>query len=166
MVTGDPPTPPSDDALGAWGRYDALGVPSRIGPWKILGLLGSGGTSLVFDAQDEHRRVALKVLRPGRTDADARAFLAEGDTLARLKHPAFPTFHARGVTGSILWMALERVEGKALSRWARKHDPAAVLDVIIEICDALEEAHHEGLVHRDLDPSNVLVTASGHARVT
>ena len=164
MVTGDPPTPPSDDALGAWGRYDALGVPSRIGPWKILGLLGSGGTSLVFDAQDEHRRVALKVLRPGRTDADARAFLAEGDTLARLKHPAFPTFHARGVTGSILWMALERVEGKALSRWARKQVAIEYASALFEVASGARvkvlQIHEDGWAEvRDATGTTGLVPA-------
>jgi len=146
---------------------DAVDIPAHVGPWRVRGLLGAGGMGIVYDAEQDHprRRVALKVLRPELRRRYSDRFRAEADALARLVHPAVPQVYEAGVSDGAPWMAMERVLGVPLDDWAASARPLERLDVLIDVCEAVGAAHRQGLVHRDLKPGNILVTAEGLPKV-
>jgi eukaryotic-like serine/threonine-protein kinase len=140
-------------------------LPDRIGPYTIRAELGRGAMGIVYEAeQDEPRRVvALKVLRGG-TVADAHdqaLFRREIRALARLGHPGIATLYASGQTpDGLSYFAMERVAGVPLDNWLRHNriDVKARLRLFLEIAKAVAYAHERGVYHRDLKPTNVLVS--------
>ncbi|MEJ7599965.1 MAG: serine/threonine-protein kinase [Kofleriaceae bacterium] len=141
-------------------------LPTRLGHFEIVGRLGAGGMGLVFEGRDAvlDRRVALKLLHPGRSGshvAPAR-LLREAQALAKLSHPNVVTVFEVGMAGSDPFVAMELVEGKTLLEWMRDpHDWRDVLDVFIAVGHGLAAVHALGLVHRDFKPANVLFDARG-----
>jgi serine/threonine-protein kinase len=142
-------------------------APDRIGPWKLLRLLGSGGMGDVWlgeraDGTVEHR-VAIKRVR-GASAAFAQRLEAERRILAKLSHPNIARFIDAGVdqTGAP-WLALEYIDGETLNAWCDRVRPtlAERLRLFLAICAAVEHAHRHLVVHRDLKPANVLVDAAG-----
>jgi serine/threonine-protein kinase len=142
-------------------------APDRIGPWKLLRLLGSGGMGDVWlgeraDGTVEHR-VAIKRVR-GASAAFAQRLEAERRILAKLSHPNIARFLDAGVdaTGAP-WLALDYIDGETLNAWAERARPtlAERLHLFLAICAAVEHAHRHLVVHRDLKPANVLVDAEG-----
>ena len=138
--------------------------------YRIDQLLGEGGMALVYLADDlKHgRRVALKVLRPEiSTGAGTERFLREIEVVARLNHPNVLALHDSGVADGLIYFVMPFVEGESL-RARLDREGRLPLDEAIriasEIGDALEYAHAQGLVHRDMKPENVLFQA-GHALV-
>ncbi|NGY05476.1 serine/threonine-protein kinase [Solimonas terrae] len=149
-------------------------LPARLGPYRILRLLGEGSSGRVYLAeQDEPRReVALKVLRNTALSGDARLrFAREAELLAQLEHPGIARVYAAGVidtdTGPLPYLALEYVHGVELLEYARRHalDLAAKLALVAAICRAVHYAHARGIVHRDLKPANILVDADGQPHI-
>ena len=151
----------------------------EVAGYRLLRLAGSGGSSLVFEAeQDEpRRRVAIKLLLAGETggapdETRWRRFRAEGDALARLDHPHIARVVEAGAIGDTLgathFLAVEWIEGaRDLVGYAREHglDRDARLELFEGVVDAVAHAHRRGIVHRDLKPSNVLVDEEGRPRV-
>lgn len=142
-------------------------APDRIGPWKLLRLLGSGGMGDVWlgeraDGTVEHR-VAIKRVR-GASPAFASRLEAERRILAKLSHPNIARFLDAGVdaTGAP-WLALDYIDGETLNTWADRTRPSLSerLELFLAICAAVEHAHRHLVVHRDLKPANVLVDADG-----
>jgi serine/threonine-protein kinase len=142
-------------------------APDRIGPWKLLRLLGSGGMGDVWlgeraDGTVEHR-VAIKRVR-GASPAFASRLEAERRILAKLSHPNIARFIDAGVdaTGAP-WLALDYIDGETLNTWADRVRPSLTerLELFLAICAAVEHAHRHLVVHRDLKPANVLVDADG-----
>jgi serine/threonine-protein kinase len=140
-------------------------APDRIGPWKLLRLLGSGGMGDVWlgeraDGTVEHR-VAIKRVR-GASPAFASRLEAERRILAKLSHPNIARFIDAGVdaTGAP-WLALDYIDGETLNTWADRTRPSLSerLELFLAICAAVEHAHRHLVVHRDLKPANVLVDA-------
>ncbi|HET9326985.1 MAG TPA: protein kinase [Candidatus Eisenbacteria bacterium] len=138
--------------------------------YRIEEQLGQGGMGVVYRAHDPHleRDVALKVLPEGTVDADSRArFRLEALALSRLSHPgigtAFDFDHQDGVD----FLVMEFVPGTTLAaRLATSAlEEAEVLDIGLQIAEALDAAHEQGIVHRDLKPANVMVTPRGRAKV-
>ena len=148
--------------------------PEQIGAYDILRPLGSGGMGIVYLAEGgrPRRRVALKVLRTGiATGSMRRRFEMESEALARLQHPGIAQVYEAGTArvGSVEqpFIAMELVEGSPLTEFARQHTlpTRERLGLMAEVCDAVQHAHQRGVVHRDLKPGNVLVTAEGRPKV-
>lgn len=145
--------------------------PGRIGPYSILERLGAGGMGEVFLAHDERldRKVAIKRIRLEKSsDPDRRErFLREARIAARLNHPAIVHIYDIQAEGESDCIVLEHVEGEDLRRLLRR-GPLSVekaVSIALDIALGLEEAHRQGIVHRDLKTENVLVTPSGHAKI-
>ncbi len=141
------------------------------GRYQIERELGHGGMATVYLAQDEkhHRRVAIKVLSPGLASLlGAERFLHEIEIVAQLNHPHILPLHDSGRAGGFLYFVMPYVEGEPLSaRLEREGElPVTVaLRILREIVDALAAAHRHGIVHRDVKPSNVMLSEN-HALVT
>jgi eukaryotic-like serine/threonine-protein kinase len=144
---------------------------TKCGPYEIVTPLGEGGMGVVYEAEDTRlgRRVALKFLPAGMSnDPERRARLErEARTIATLNHPHICTLFDVGEQDGASFLVMERLEGDSLrTRVAHGRLPVAkVLDLAIELADALEAAHAKGIVHRDIKPENVFVTTRGTAKL-
>lgn len=152
------------EALAPIADADALAADSRIGPFRIIRLLGSGGMGSVYLARQllpVVREVALKLLAQRQTDPRALAFFEmERHTLARMQHPAIAQIFDAGTTDHGLpWFAMEYVDGLPVTRYCDREalDLPTRLRLFIEICRGVHHAHQKGVIHRDLKPSNLLV---------
>jgi len=150
--------------LGAklFGRREKV----EIDRFRIVGRLGSGGMGIVYDAWDPklRRRVALKVVRPDRTDGPIdRRLLREARSAAQLKHPNVVTVYEAGEVDELVWIAMEFIDGHTISDWLEAAPPATphgwreIVALYIDAGRGLAEAHRRGLIHRDFKPDNVLV---------
>ena len=141
---------------------------TRLGRYTVAGRLGAGGMGEVYLCDDPtlERQVAVKILMPGATEADGRAtdrFLREARAAARLTHPNVCTVYEVGEDAGVAYIAMQYVEGETLaSRLGQGAQPAGeVLRVGIGVAGALSEAHRLDIVHRDIKPQNVMLTARG-----
>ncbi|MBK8171752.1 MAG: protein kinase [Sandaracinaceae bacterium] len=151
---------------------DALTGTILAGRFEVVELLARGGMGKVYRAVQMPlgRPVALKVLDikgGGASRADFRGrFFLEAATAAKLSHPNTVTIFDYGMSGdSIYFIAMELVEGVTLAEIIKRKgpvDPARVAHMGVQICGSLSEAHAMGVVHRDMKPSNVLLTHRGH----
>ena len=138
-----------------------------LGPYAVKKMLGSGGMGEVYLAEDTRlgRRVALKVLAPAfLNDDQLRArFLREARSVSSLNHPHICTLYDLGQQDGIDFLVMEYLEGETLAeRLQRGRLPLdQALRIGIEIADALDKAHRQGITHRDLKPGNIMLTKSG-----
>jgi serine/threonine protein kinase len=142
--------------------------PRSLGEFLISGLLGQGGSGLVYDATWGPRRVALKVLHPSLvgTEGARSQFFAEAARLQGIQHPAVVKVLAVGsLPDGRPYLAMERLEGEPLaSVLARGPLPVPrALALFEELCGAVGALHDQGLVHRDLKPENVFIVGGVHA---
>src|SRR5213083_1315541 len=144
-----------------------LAVGINLGHYRIAEKIGAGGMGEVYRAHDEHlaRDVAIKVLPAGTlSDPSARRhFRQEALALSKLSHPHIATIHDFDTQDGVDFLVMEHLEGETLAdRLAR--GPLAIEQAVrtaMEIADALDWAHRQGVVHRDLKPDNVMLTRSG-----
>jgi tetratricopeptide (TPR) repeat protein/tRNA A-37 threonylcarbamoyl transferase component Bud32 len=159
------------DEQEASARRDPAGL--RIGPWRVLREIGRGGMGMVYlaeraDGQYE-QRAAVKVIRAsGDPRALRRRFLRERQILARLEHPHI----ARLLDGGLAadgnpYFAMEYLDGRPLLAWVRERaaDRSLRLRLFEDVCAAVQFAHRQLVVHLDIKPSNVLVTADGEVKL-
>ena len=140
--------------------------------YRILEKIGSGGMGEVFKAEDMKlgRTVALKVL-PARADENLtakRRFLKEAQAASALNHPNIVTIHAIEEADGVDFIVMEYIEGETLKSIIESRGAlplGSLLDVGIQIADALAAAHEIGLVHRDIKSANILLTPRGRAKV-
>ncbi len=137
-----------------------------LGPYRVVRLLGAGGMGEVYAAEDQRlgRQVALKVIRDQPDDDSARRrFWREARAAAAATHPNVCQIFDVGEEGGEAWLAMELLEGEALSaRLARGALPVAeAVPLMLGVLAALQALHARGLVHRDLKPSNVFLTPAG-----
>jgi serine/threonine protein kinase/Tfp pilus assembly protein PilF len=150
-------------------------VPSRIGRYSILRVLGEGGMGTVYEAQQESpkRAVALKVIRAGHVSPGLlRRFEHESAVLGRLQHPGIAQVYEAGTVQDerghpVPFFAMEFIRGVPLTDYAssRRLGTRERLDLVARICDAVYHAHQKGVIHRDLKPGNILVDQSGQPKI-
>jgi serine/threonine protein kinase/Leucine-rich repeat (LRR) protein len=152
--------------------YDFLAPPQaadeigRLGPYRVLRVLGAGGMGMVFQAEDPHlrRNVALKVVKPvlAASASAGKRFLREARTTASIKHDHIVTIYQVGEDRGVAFLAMEFLTGASLEE--RLHDGnklsmGEILRIGREIAEGLAAAHARGLVHRDIKPANIWLEA-------
>jgi len=139
-----------------------------IGKYKILSTLGSGGFGTVYLAEDTwiDKKVALKV--PHKQGVDFGELLREPRLLATLNHPNIVTILTAEKQENVFFIVMEFVPGESLEAIIARDgalDVGLALDYTCQICNAVDHAHRQGVLHRDLRPSNVIVSDSGMLKV-
>jgi TolB-like protein/Tfp pilus assembly protein PilF len=145
--------------------------PCRLGDFEILREIGRGGMGTVYEARQISldRKIALKILPP-EASADPerlRRFEREARALAAIEHPNIVTVHSVETSGEIHFITMELVRGEPLSKEIPKDGLplGKLLELAVQLADALAAAHRHGVVHRDLKPANIVVGESGKVKV-
>lgn len=141
--------------------------PLRLGKYEIRRELGRGAMGVVYEAFDPliERRVAIKTIRTDNFDQDnvlamLNRFEREAKAAGRLNHPSIVTIHDYGKDNDVAYIVMEFVPGKPLAAYLAEHahfKPRDAVRIVVQILDALEHAHYNGVVHRDIKPANILV---------
>lgn len=186
---GRPPAPAREEASStescAPGATDSWHAPpsprapelGRIGRFELKRVLGRGGMGVVYEAWDPDykRRVAVKTLNAGDSGPDGTAverFVREARSAARLRHPSIVSVLDVGEEAGRHFLVMDVVDGRSLDRCLRGAESWAEfslrkrVELLAQIAAALGEAHAKGIIHRDVKPSNILVTAEGRALLT
>ncbi|HRQ87926.1 MAG TPA: bifunctional serine/threonine-protein kinase/formylglycine-generating enzyme family protein [Bacteroidia bacterium] len=163
---------PTSGAVGPWTPPQPEELARLLPQYQIESFLGRGGMGAVYKGRQTalDRPVAIKLL-PAEMAADDSfivRFQREAQTLARLQHPGIVAVYDFGQTGEgHLYFVMEYVDGTDLQRLL--HGPGLSegqsLEIVSQVCDALQYAHSQGVVHRDIKPANILVTADGRAKL-
>src|SRR5262252_546321 len=145
----------------------SLASGTHLGPYEILAPLGAGGMGEVYRARDTRldRNVAIKIL-PKEMSADPvrkQRFEREAKTISSLNHPNICTLHDIGSQDGVDYLVMECVEGETLAKRLEKGPLPfeQVLKFGAQTADGLDKAHRSGVVHRDLKPGNIMLTAAG-----
>lgn len=156
--------------VDVFSTYRRPRLGTRFGPYELRSLIGAGGMGEVYRAFDTRkgRMVALKLLRPEMA-ADAgfqERFRRESRLAARLQEPHVIPVHDFGEIDGVLFIDMRLVDGRSLKDLLRERgalEPAQAASITAQVASALDAAHADGLVHRDVKPENVLLTDDGFA---
>jgi serine/threonine protein kinase len=161
---------------GGCATYDFLAPPQapdemgRVGPYRVLEVLGEGGMGVVFRAEDPQLRrpVAVKVMLPkmAAVHAGHKRFLREARAMAAIKHDHIVSIYQVGEDRGIPYLAMEYLEGETLEDRLRRETKLSVSEVLRlgrQIASGLAAAHERGLIHRDIKPSNLWLEDQGQA---
>ena len=164
-------SPPSTPKLASFtGASDANSealagdLPSLPG-YRVLHEIARGGMGRVLAAVDLtlERDVALKILLPG---ANADRFVRESKITAQLPHPGIPPVHAMGtLSDGSRFLAMKLIQGQTLAAELKTADRRRLMQVFVQVCEAIGFAHSRNVIHRDLKPANVMVGAFGEVQV-
>jgi len=169
----NPTVRPRIDLAIHWMRNPRLALPAgkRLGPYEIIGLLGSGGMGEVYRARDSRleRTVALKVLPEDVFEDDERKarFAREAKALAALSHPNILSIFDFGTHDGVSYAVMELLEGETLRKKLDNGPigPKQAVDYARQIALGLAAAHEKGIIHRDLKPENLFVDNGGHLKI-
>jgi hypothetical protein len=159
LASEDPDRHPTMGGLGG----EAPEPRKKVGKYRLQEVLGEGGMGVVFRAVDEElgREVALKMLKTAQaySAGQMERFQREARNTARLRHPAIATLYEIGHDGDAVFLSLELISGKPFNPKAGDlHVRVALLE---KVCRAVQYAHEQGVLHRDLKPGNILVDKEG-----
>lgn len=157
---------PSVPPQTVYAEYVSPNPPERLGKFAIIRELGAGGFGIVYLALDTvlNRHVALKLPRSIRlVDPGARPrFFREAQALARLDHPHIVPVYEAGEHEGTCYLAVAYCNGPTLDAWRRQQgrpiDPLTAAQILLILAEAVEHAHQHGILHRDIKPTNVLLT--------
>jgi len=148
-------------------------LPATIGRYQIRRRLGAGWSAVVYQAWDPHlrREVALKVLREeiSRDRFTVERFKREAPIVARLRHPHIVPLHESGESDGRRYLDTELVAGESLQERLLRHprqELRQAAQLVLKLATALDYAHAQGVVHRDVKPSNILIDAQGEPQLT
>jgi CheY-like chemotaxis protein/tRNA A-37 threonylcarbamoyl transferase component Bud32 len=143
-----------------------------VGHYRVIQMLGRGGMGEVYLAEDSklRRKVALKILPKERRDDEERRkrFEREARALAAINHPNIVTLYSLEEWRGIRFITMEWVDGRTLSEILNVSGPFSLTDLVdigVQAAEGLAEAHDHGLIHRDLKPQNIMITAGGRAKI-
>lgn len=149
-------------------------LPTHIGRYRIIRLLGEGGMGAVYEAEQDQprRRVALKVIKAAwASPTTLQRFELESEALGRLHHVGIAQIYEAGTAetpfGVQPFFAMELIRGKPLVEYAEEQrlNMRQRLALMIQVCEAAHHAHQRGIIHRDLKPGNILVDESGQPKI-
>lgn len=151
----------------------SLAPGDSLGRYAIVHEIGRGGMGRVYEAFDSslQRHIALKILLDRGTPSNRERFVREAQALARLEHPNAVHVYEVGTHGDVLYIAMEFLQGGSLKDWIAAHPPGTserlgeALQLLAEAGRGLLAAHAQGLIHRDVKPSNILIGRDGRARI-
>ncbi len=162
---------PAVQAVAESLSKDKLSSGQSLGPYKIVSEIGTGGMGEVYRAQDPRldRIVALKIL-PAHLAQDQdrmRRFHQEAKAASKLSHPNVAHIYEMGSSANIRFIAMEYVEGQTLDERISKGllEVPEMIDIGMQVADALDEAHQKGITHRDIKPANIMIKDKGHVKV-
>ncbi len=168
--TSDVPT--SATPPGSFSPPEPAELAKQFPQLEILELLGQGGMGAVYKARQKQldRLVALKILPPqvARTEAFAERFTREARSLAKLNHPRIVSVYDFGHTeDGLYYFIMEFIDGTDLRHVIQAGELSAAesLAIVPQICEALQFAHEEGIVHRDVKPENILIDKKGRVKI-
>ncbi len=153
---------------------DARGEIVRLGRFEIIGEIGSGAMGKIYEGYDPtiNRRVAVKTihtkLQAGNNERARQRFLREAQAAGALNHPNIVTIYQADEAGPYSFIAMEFLEGETLEALIKKSAPFPLEEIcrlVAPICDALDYAHRNGVVHRDVKPANIMLTNEGVIKV-
>lgn len=168
VVAPTEPTSPAADARD-WPTLEE--VQAAFPELQVEGEIGRGGMAVVFKARQSHldRTIALKILAPWLAGEPgfAERFSREARVLAKLNHPNIVTIHDFGQAARFFYLLMEFVDGVNLRQamQAGRFTPEQALGLVPKICDALQYAHGEGVLHRDIKPDNILLDGKGRVKI-
>lgn len=173
LLPGALQTQPGVDAVRSWAQsLGAVGLPQRLGPWRVLHEIGRGGMGVVLLGERADgafdMRVAIKVLPPMLVGGSGAARLsAEARVLGRLAHPHIARLLDAGFEQGCAYLVMEHVDGMPITVHAQRAALAVPerLRLMLELCAAVQFAHAQLLVHRDIKPANVMVDVDGRVRL-
>ena len=151
--------------------FVALTKGTKVGHYRIIEKIGAGGMGEVYLAEDTklNRKVALKFLSPMfATDEPFKArFMREARAAAKLNHPNIVTVHEVSEYEGRPFFAMEHVEGRSLRQLIRDKTLSVerAIEIGIQVCEGLKEAHSAGVTHRDIKPSNIVIDKSGRPKL-
>lgn len=161
----------AQDAQVILGDYSLESIGQKIGPYKIIERLGSGGMGEVYLAQDARldRLVALKVLPAYFVSDDSRLrrFQREARAASALNHPNILTIHEVGELDGVHFIATEFIDGQTIRELIADETLSLtdILDIVAQVAGALSAAHAAGIVHRDIKPENIMRRSDGIVKV-
>lgn len=149
-----------------------MDLPSKIDRFNILKILGKGSQGLVYLAMDPQleRRVAIKTLHKGflKHDDKKERLIQEAKTVSKLQHPNIVPLFEAGNHGDLFYLVFEYVDGTTIKEYLNKKGPFVIhqaIKMMIQILDGINCAHKQGVIHRDLSPSNILIDNNGMPRI-
>jgi len=148
-----------------------------LGRYEILGQIGHGAMGIVYKGRDPklNRLTAIKTIRfndefdEDQVETIRQQFYREAEVVAKLSHPNIVTIFDMGEDLDLSYLAMEYLEGEGLEKYIKEGNLLPVrqcIDVIKQVCDALEYAHSHGIVHRDIKPANIMLLKNGLVKVT
>ncbi len=141
-----------------------------VGRYEIIRKLGQGGAAAVYLGKDRYikRYVAIKMSQPSSDKSRARFFL-EAQSVGRLNHPNIVAIYDADVYKDFCYLTLEYIEGPTLKKFCHKDELlplSRAVEIVFSACNALDYAHKQGIIHKDIKPSNIMVNKDGAIKIT